>query len=67
MKKMMPMLLLTLGGCQSYMERAEMEDDRACQKVVADRNDARPEAYAQCRANFQQYRHDRMMLIAGSR
>ena len=34
-----------------------MADDQACRKIVTDRNDRAPDAYTQCRANFQQYRN----------
>jgi hypothetical protein len=45
-----------LAGCQSALERQEIADDQSCRKIIADRNDHAPDAYTQCRANFQQYR-----------
>ena len=42
-----------------------MADDQSCRKIIADRNDARPDAYTQCRANFQQYRQQRATVAAG--
>ena len=54
-----PLLMLmavALAGCQSALERQEIADDQSCRKIIADRNDHAPDAYTQCRANFQQYR-----------
>jgi hypothetical protein len=67
MKKVLAALFgLALCGCQNAMERAEMADDQSCRKIIADRNDARPDAYTQCRANFQQYRQQRATVTAGA-
>jgi hypothetical protein len=54
-----PFLVLaavTLAACQSALERNEMADDQSCRKIIAERNDANPTAYKDCRANMQQYR-----------
>jgi hypothetical protein len=54
-----PLLVLVtvvLAGCQSALERQEIADDQSCRKIILERNDHAPDAYTQCRANFQQYR-----------
>jgi hypothetical protein len=50
------LVIVTLAGCQSSLERNEMADDQSCRKIIAERNDANPTAYKDCRANMQQYR-----------
>jgi hypothetical protein len=50
------LLTVALAGCQNSLERREMADDQSCRKIIADRNDHAPDAYTQCRANFQLYR-----------
>jgi hypothetical protein len=64
-----PLLLLVgfvLTGCQSALERQEMADDQSCRKIIADRNDANPTAYKDCRANMQQYRMQRAIIVSGN-
>ena len=51
--------MVTLAGCQSALERQEIADDQSCRKIIAERNDANPTAYKDCRANMQQYRMQR--------
>jgi hypothetical protein len=66
MKKITGLILaLALGGCQNALERAEIADDQSCRKIIADRNDSRPDAYTQCRANFQGYRQQQAIAASG--
>jgi hypothetical protein len=55
-----------LAGCQSALERQEMADDQSCRKIIAERNDANPTAYKDCRANMQQYRLQQAIIISGN-
>ena len=55
-----------LAGCQGALERQEMADDQSCRKIIAERNDANPTAYKDCRANMQQYRMQRAVIISGN-
>jgi hypothetical protein len=59
---------LALAGCNSnaYLERLEAQDDASCRKIVAQRNDASPQAYTQCRANMQHYRQQTATVAAGA-
>jgi hypothetical protein len=57
---------VTLIGCQSALERAEMADDQSCRKIITERNDASPTAYKDCRANMQQYRMQRAIIVSGN-
>ncbi len=71
MKRLSSLLLMSLSlcGCQSATERMarmESDDDQACRKIIADRRDARPDAYTQCRANFQQYRQQMAVAESGT-
>lgn len=66
MKKYLLIGALALCGCQSSLERQEMADDQSCRKIIAERNDANPSAYRDCRANFQQYRMQRAIIISGN-
>jgi hypothetical protein len=64
-----PLLVLVtvvLAGCQSALERQEIADDQSCRKIILERNDHAPDAYTQCRANFQQYRQQRATVSAGA-
>lgn len=57
------LLSATLAGCQSALERQEIADDQSCRKIVAERNDANPGAYKDCRANMQQYHLQRPIIV----
>jgi hypothetical protein len=64
-----PLLVLvtvTLAGCQSALERQEIADDQSYRKIIAERNDANPTAYKDCRANMQQYRLQRAIIVGGN-
>jgi hypothetical protein len=54
-----------LSGCQSALERQEIADDQSC-RIIAERNDANPTAYKDCRANMQQYRLQRAIIVGGN-
>lgn len=59
--------LLTLAGCaSSSVATAERDDDASCRKIIADRGDARPNAYQDCRQNLMEYRRNKA-IAAGSR
>lgn len=48
---------VSLGGCrQAALERNEMADDGFCRRTITERNDNRPSAYQECRANMMAYR-----------
>ena len=57
---------VVLAGCQSALERQEIADDQSCRKIIAERNDANPTAYKDCRANMQQYRLQRAIIVSGN-
>jgi hypothetical protein len=70
-KTRIPLLLLvlvtaSLAGCQNGLERREMADDQTCRKIIAERNDANPQAYEQCRANMRQYRMQAAVRSVGN-
>ena len=48
------LVAVALSGCQNALERQEIADDQSCRKIIAERNDANPTAYKDCRANMQQ-------------
>jgi hypothetical protein len=60
------LLAVVLAGCQSALEHQEIADDQSCRKIIADRNDANPTAYKDCRANMQQYRLQRAIIVGGN-
>ena len=63
----LPVLVaVALSGCQSALERQEIADDQSCRKIIAERNDANPTAYKDCRANMQQYRLQRAIIVGGN-
>jgi hypothetical protein len=37
-----------------------------CRKIIAERSEANPSAYKDCRANMQQYRLQRAIIISGN-
>jgi hypothetical protein len=59
------LMLVVLAGCQSGLERQEIADDQSCRKIIAERNDASPTAYKDCRANMQQYRQQAAIAASG--
>jgi hypothetical protein len=60
------LLLLALGGrVGNRLERMEAADDASCRKIITERGDTNPQAYAACRANFQQYRMQRAVISSG--
>jgi hypothetical protein len=56
---------LALAGCQGDLEKREMADDASCRKIIAERNDGRPTAYQECRANMMQYRNQSAVAASG--
>jgi hypothetical protein len=57
---------LPLVGCQSRAEKLEIADDESCRRLITERNDGRPEAYKECRANLMQYRNQGAVAASGS-
>jgi hypothetical protein len=55
----------TLAGCYSQAAVNERKDDENCRKIVAERNDTRPQAYDQCRANLMAYRQQGAISDSG--
>jgi hypothetical protein len=55
-----------LAGCQSRAEKLEMADNESCRRIITQRNDARPEAYKECRANLMQYHNQGAVAASGS-
>ena len=60
------LVAVALSGCQSALERQEIADDQSCRKIIAERNDANPTAYKDCRANMQQYRLQLAIIVGGN-
>jgi hypothetical protein len=56
---------LLLAGCQKDVEARETADDSFCRKTVAERNDSRPDAYKECRANLMQYHQQKAIAASG--
>jgi hypothetical protein len=59
-------LSVCLSGCQTLEEHLETADGESCQRIIAQRNDTRPEAYKECRANLMQYRNQRAVASSGT-
>lgn len=57
--------LVLLAGCQKDIEARERDDDASCRQLIAERNDARPTAYQECRANLMQYREQKATALSG--
>lgn len=60
------MAVLGLGGCQTEAEHNEITDHESCRRLVTQRNDARPEAYKECRDNLMSYRRNGAIADSGS-
>lgn len=52
-------IVLVLSGCAKTAAEREVADDAACRSIVAQRNDTRPTAYQECRANLMEYERQR--------
>ena len=65
-KAALALTALALMGCQGDVERREIADDQSCRKIIADRNDTRPEAYKECRSNLMQYHGQAALAASGS-
>jgi len=56
---------LMLAGCQNGAERADAQDDAYCRRTIVERNDGRPNAYQECRANMMGYRTQQAIRASG--
>lgn len=61
-------LLVALGltGCAKSAAEREVADDSSCRRIIAERNDSRPTAYQECRANLMEYERQRSLRASGS-
>lgn len=59
------LIALALAGCQRDVEAAEKADDASCRQIIAERNDARPNAYQECRAHLMDYRRNKAIAASG--
>lgn len=57
--------LLLLVGCAKSPAERETADDMACRRIVAERNDKRPNAYQECRGNLMEYERQRSLRASG--
>jgi hypothetical protein len=58
-------LCVALASCAKSPAELEVADDANCRKIIAERNDTRPNAYEDCRAHLADYRRTRAIEVSG--